>query len=163
MKSTDDIGLFTALIAESAASGNVATVPATQSTAGDGTASIALGFPPETFIDRSAGGKPPRGQDMNGFLNRLSKAVQALQAGYFGQFNSALAASIGGYPSGSIVSGSVAGTFWVSTSDNNTSVPGDDGETWQSLFFGLLTPSTADARYVRGIWNTTTDQRILSI
>ncbi|MFS8371205.1 hypothetical protein, partial [Acetobacter indonesiensis] len=27
----------------------------------------------------------------------------------------------------------------------------------------LLTQTTADARYVRGIWNTTTDQRILSI
>lgn len=163
MKSTDDIGLFTALIAASAASDHVATVPATQSTAGDGTASIALGFPPETFIARSAGGKPPRGQDMNGFLNRLSKAVQALQAGYFGQFNSALSASIGGYPSGSIVSGSTAGTFWVSTSDNNTSVPGADGATWQSLFTGLLTPATADARYVRGVWNAATDQRILSI
>lgn len=148
MKSTDDIGLFTALIAASAASGNVATVPATQSTAGDGTASIALGFPPETFIDRAAGGLPPRGQDMNGFLNRLSKAIQALQAGYLGAFNETFAASIGGYPSGAIVSGGSVGTFWVSTADNNTSTPGTDGATWQSLFTGLLTPSIADARYL---------------
>ncbi|ATJ91520.1 MULTISPECIES: hypothetical protein [Acetobacter] len=138
MKSSDNLGLFGTLIGAAAASGNIATVPDTQATSGDGTASIALGFPPETFIDRAAGGEPPRGQDMNGFLNRISRAIQVLQAGYFGPFNSIFAAAIGGYPSGAVVSGSVVGTFWVSTADNNTTTPGASGATWQNLFSGYL-------------------------
>lgn len=50
MKQSDDLGLFSALIAASAASGNVATVPDTQTTAGDGSASIALGFPQRPLL-----------------------------------------------------------------------------------------------------------------
>lgn len=123
MKSTDDRKLFGSLIGASAASGDIATIPQTQATAGDGTASVALGFPPETFIARAAGGEPPRGQDMNGLLNLLSGAVQVLQAGYLGAFDSSFAQSIGGYPAGAIVSGSTAGTFWVSTADANVSTP----------------------------------------
>lgn len=138
MKSTDDRGVFNALIGQSAASGNIVTVPDTQATAGNGVASIALGFPPETFIPRAAGGVPPRGQDMNGFLNRISRALQVLQAGYLGPYDATFAAAIGGYPAGAIVSGTVAGTFWVSTSDQNTTVPGAAGAMWQSLFSGCL-------------------------
>lgn len=137
MKTTDDRKLFDTLIGASAASGNIATIPQTQATAGDGTASVALGFPPETFIARAAGGEPPRGQDMNGFLNRLSAAVQILQAGYLGPFDETFAQGIGGYPAGAIVSGSTPGTFWVSTADANVSTPGASGATWQSLFNGL--------------------------
>lgn len=139
MKTTDDRKLFDTPIGASAASGNIATIPQTQVKAGDGTASIALGFPPETFIARAAGGEPPRGQDMNGFLNRLSAAVQILQAGYLGPFDETFAQGIGGYPAGAIVSGSTPGTFWVSTADSNASTPGADGAKWQSLFNGLVT------------------------
>ncbi|MCP1212293.1 hypothetical protein [Acetobacter okinawensis] len=59
MKSTDDRKLFGTPIGASAASGNIAAIPQIQATAGDGTASVALGFPPETFIARAAGGEPP--------------------------------------------------------------------------------------------------------
>ncbi|MBO1325324.1 hypothetical protein K2X14_11705 [Acetobacter sp. TBRC 12305] len=149
MKQSDDLGKFDALIGASASSSDIATVPATQATAGDGTASIALGFPPETFIARAAGGVPPRGQDMNGFLNRLSRAVQVLQAGYLGPYDATFAAAIGGYPQGAIVSGTVAGTFWVSTADANTTVPGATGAAWQSLFANYTATSDADLRYVR--------------
>lgn len=148
MKQSDDLGRFGVLIASSASSSDIATVPATQTTAGDGTASIALGFPPETFIARAAGGVPPRGQDMNGLLNRISRAIQILQAGYLGPFDATFAAAIGGYPAGAIVSGSVAGTFWVSTADANTTVPGATGANWKSLFDGYSTQSVADKRYL---------------
>ncbi|MFT8891793.1 MAG: hypothetical protein ABF888_08120 [Acetobacter papayae] len=137
MKSTDNRKLFDTPIGASAATGNIATIPATQGTAGDGTASLALAFPPETFIARAAGGEPPRGADMNGFLNLLSSAMQVLQAGYLGPFDASFAAGIGGYPAGAIVSGSVAGTFWVSTADANTTTPGETGAKWQNLFNGL--------------------------
>lgn len=148
MKSTDDHSIFTTLIGSSASSKDIATIPETQATAGDGTASLALAFPPETFIALAAGGKPPRGADMNGFLRLLSHAVQALQAGYVGQYNATLAQSIGGYPSGAIVSGSSIGTFWVSTADNNVTTPGASGAAWQSLFAGYITQAQSDARYL---------------
>ncbi|MCH4143184.1 hypothetical protein [Acetobacter peroxydans] len=148
MKSTDDRKLFDTLIGASAATGNIATIPATQGTAGDGTASIALAFPPETFIARAAGGEPPRGADMNGFLNLLSSAVQVLQAGYFGPFDATFAAGIGGYPAGAIVAGSAAGAFWVSTADANTTVPGAAGASWKSLFDGYATQDWATGQFV---------------
>lgn len=148
MKSTDNLGTFLSLIAGNATSGNVATIPQTQTTAGDGTASVSLGFPPETFIDRAAGGKPPRGADMNGLLRLLSQAVQARQSGYFGQYNAAFATAIGGYPAGAVLNGSAVGTFWVSTAENNVTVPGADGANWQSLFSGFITEDAADTRYV---------------
>jgi hypothetical protein len=148
MKSTDDRKLFDTLIGASAATGNIATIPATQGTAGDGTASIALAFPPETFIARAAGGEPPRGADMNGFLNLLSSAVQVLQAGYFGPFDATFAAGIGGYPAGAIVAGSAAGAFWVSTADANTTVPGAVGAKWKSLFDGYATQAWATGQFV---------------
>lgn len=148
MKSTDNRRLFDTLIGASAATGNIATIPATQGTAGDGTASIALAFPPETFIARAAGGEPPRGADMNGFLNLLSGAVQVLQAGYFGPFDATFAAGIGGYPAGAIVAGSAAGAFWVSTADANTTVPGAAGAKWKSLFDGYATQDWATGQFV---------------
>lgn len=149
MKSTDDRKLFGTPIGAAAVAGNIAVIPQTQATAGDGTASVALGFPPETFIARAAGGEPPRGQDMNGLLNLLSSAVQVLQAGYLGPFNSAFAQGIGGYPAGAIVSGSTAGTFWVSTADANVSTPGATGATWQSLFNGYATQAWASGQFLQ--------------
>lgn len=149
MKSTDNRKLFGTLIGASAATGDIATIPATQATAGDGTASIALAFPPETFIARAAGGEPPRGADMNGFLNLLSSAVQVLQAGYLGPFDATFAAGIGGYPAGAVVSGAAAGTFWVSTADANTTAPGDTGASWKSLFDGLATQAWANGQFLQ--------------
>lgn len=149
MKSTDDRKLFGAPIAAAAVAGNIATIPQTQATAGDGTASVALGFPPETFIARAAGGEPPRGQDMNGLLNLLSGAIQVLQAGYLGPFDAAFAQSIGGYPVGAVVAGAVPGAFWVSTADANVSTPGVDGATWQSLFNGYATQAWANGQFLQ--------------
>lgn len=147
MKSTDDHSLFPTPIGAQATGGTLATIPATQTDPGDGTASLAQGFPPETFIDRAAGGRPPRGADMNGFLWLLSHAVQALQAGYVGPFNATFAQSIGGYPSGAIVAGSSVGTFWVSTADNNTTTPGANGAAWKSFFDGLATQAWANGLF----------------
>lgn len=147
MKSTDDRKLFGSPIGASAASSDIATIPQTQSAAGDGTASVALGFPPETFIARAAGGVPPRGQDMNGLLNLLSSAIQVLQTGYLGPFDATFAQSIGGYPAGAIVCGGTPGAFWVSTADANVSTPGADGATWQSLFNGYATQAWSNSLF----------------
>lgn len=160
MKSTDDRGLFATLIASSASAGDVGAIPATQTTSGDGSASIALGFPPETFVARSAGGVPPRGADMNGFLNLFSRSLRAVQTGFFGQFDADFAQAIGGYPAGAVVAGAIVGTFWVSTSDDNISTPGADGATWQSLFYGYATQSWATDSFNAGRLLNTHEQTI---
>ena len=155
MKQSDDLGLFTKFITQDAALSEVATVPESQGTAGDGTASISAGFPPETFLPRAAGGVPPRGQDMNGFLKRLSRAIQVLQTGYVGTFNATFAAAINGYPNGAVVRGMIPGTFWVSTSENNITTPGVSGASWKSVSEGYATqawvqmwvPLWANSRY----------------
>ncbi|MFT8419392.1 MAG: hypothetical protein ABF636_11280 [Acetobacter sp.] len=149
MKSTDNRTLFGTPIGASAAAGNIAAIPQTQVSAGDGTASVALGFPPETFIARAAGGEPPRGQDMNGLLNLLSSALQVLQAGYLGPFDAGFAQSIGGYPLGAVVAGTLPGTFWVSTAEANVSTPGAQGATWQSLFNGYATQAWSNTQFLQ--------------
>lgn len=93
---------------------------------------------------------------MNGFLNRLSRAIQVLQAGYVGPFNSTFAQAIGGYPAGAIVSGSTPGSFWVSTADSNVTTPGASGATWKSLFDGYLTAVIAASTYVKKAGDTST-------
>lgn len=142
--------LFGTTIAAQASTQDRADIPQTQAAAGDGTASMALGFPPETFVARAAGGVPPRGADMNGFLNRLSQAVQLLQAGYLGPFDADFATGIGGYPAGAIVAGAVAGTFWVSTTDGNLTAPGATGASWVSLFDGYA--ALAGAAFAGGVY-----------
>jgi hypothetical protein len=137
MQSTGNRNLFVELIGAAAAAGDIVVIPATQATPGDGTASIADGFPAETFVSVSAGGKRPRGQDVNGFLNLLSAAAQFLQADPTAPYSAALSAAIGGYPLNAIVSAGIAGAFWVSTVENNTTVPGATGASWSSLFAGL--------------------------
>ncbi|PAL24763.1 hypothetical protein [Acetobacter syzygii] len=148
MKSTDDRKLFGTPIGAAAAAGNIATIPPVQATAGDGKASVALGFPPETFVARAAGGEPPRGQDMNGLLNLLSSAISVLQTGYLGPFDADFAQNIGGYPAGALVGGSTPGAFWVSTADANVSTPGAAGATWQSLFAGYATQDWAGGAFI---------------
>ncbi|POF63605.1 hypothetical protein CFR73_09820 [Novacetimonas maltaceti] len=102
-----------------------------------GAASLADGFPPVTFDPVSAGGTPPSGADMNGILNWVTSVLQAYQSGYLGAWDSTFATAIGGYPMNAIVSGVAAGTYYVSTTDDNMTTPGAAGAAWQSLFAGL--------------------------
>lgn len=161
MRSTDSRNLFTTLIGAAASSSDITTIPATQGTPGNGRASIALGYPAETFVSRSAGGVPPFGQDANGFLNLLSAAIQSLQADFFGPYNASFASAINGYPLNAIVSAGVAGAFWVSTAENNRTVPGVTGASWQNLFAGLaLTNGSSSNVFNVGISSPSTNQAV---
>ncbi|MFT9384474.1 MAG: hypothetical protein ABF553_07660 [Acetobacter orientalis] len=46
MKQSDNLGIFTKIIAQNASAAEMSAVPEEQATAGDGTASISTGFPP---------------------------------------------------------------------------------------------------------------------
>ncbi|GCD58815.1 hypothetical protein NBRC3280_1316 [Acetobacter pasteurianus NBRC 3280] len=139
MKYSELPPVITSLFAASAPSSAVTDIPDVQAAGGDGRVSWELGYPPETMIARSAGGVPPYGQDANGIGKKLSQYIQALQAGNIPKWTQDFANAIGGYPSGALAADpSTVGVFWVSTADDNTTQPGANGASWQSLFTGYV-------------------------
>lgn len=102
--------------------------------------SIQDGFPPNTMQSELSGGKPPRGQDMNGLAFLLSSHTWFLECGQLYQYNSALATAIGGYAAGTIL-GMLDGTgTWLCTSDANSADPDAGGAGWVPLSsFGTAT------------------------
>ena len=81
-----------------ATNGTKTTIPATQATPGDGSASWDKGFPPETAIPISQGGVPPRYVDFNGVLNSLSSFAWWQQRGGLFTYSNTI-----DYPVGAIV------------------------------------------------------------
>lgn len=94
-------------------------------------ASLTDGFPPLTFTPSSAGGCPPFGQDFNGILKQVTQWSQWVQASGPIFYDSAFAASIGGYPKGAILSSTIVpGYRWLSTTENNATDPDAGGAGW---------------------------------
>ncbi|WP_333496871.1 gp53-like domain-containing protein [Kluyvera sp. CHPC 1.251] len=98
--------------------------------AGDNTASYDQGFPPITMILKSAGGLPPKGQDMNQILFELSSLARWSSTGALNGYDHAFSSAIGGYPKGSLVAGSDGVTIFQSTVDNNNVDPNSDSTGW---------------------------------
>lgn len=88
------------------------------------------------------------------FSSRIANAV--LKLAQISPFNQSWAVATGGYRKYAIVSDS-SGNFWVSTADQNTTVPGASGAKWQSLFNGYATQTWANGRFQpAGDYATTT-------
>lgn len=147
MKNTDSPTLFGTAFGSSAATADI-TSPLPDTTTTSGRASLAAGFPPENFTPTAAGGVPPYGADWNGILNMLSLAIQALQARGISEWDSTFSEDISGYPQYAVVQ--YSGEYYVSTADANTTTPGADGATWQSLFSGYALQSWVTGNYVNG-------------
>ncbi|HGI5916497.1 TPA: hypothetical protein ACJTDP_000154 [Yersinia enterocolitica] len=92
-------------------------------TPGDNSASYNLGFPPITMILKTAGGLPPKGQDMNQVLFELSSLSRWSSAGALNAYDSAFSTAINGYPKGSQLANSTFTGSWLNTVDGNTSNP----------------------------------------
>ncbi|EPV5843357.1 gp53-like domain-containing protein [Escherichia coli] len=90
---------------------------------GDNTASYNSGFPPITMTLKSAGGLPPKGQDMNQILFELSGLARWASTGALNTFDTSFASSIGGYPSGAYVLGDDLKTIYRCTTNGNTANP----------------------------------------
>lgn len=118
--------------------------------AGDNTASYDLGFPPITMILKSAGGLPPKGQDMNQILFELSSLCRWSSSGAMNTFDLDFATAIGGYPAGSYVLGDNLSTIFRCTTDGNINNPNTTNTGWTMLAedisgqIGLRTASTRD-------------------
>ncbi|MGG6193070.1 gp53-like domain-containing protein [Pantoea allii] len=101
--------------------------------AGDNTASYDAGFPPVTMILKAAGGRPPKGQDINQILYELSNLARWSSAGALNKFDSSFSTSIGGYPKGATIIGDDGSSFYQSTIDNNTNNPNSSTTGWKNL------------------------------
>lgn len=108
-----------------------AILPTTPS--GDNTASYESGFPPITMILKSAGGLPPKGQDMNQILFELSSLGRWSSTGALNTYDSAFATAIGGYPAGSFVLGDDLKTVYRCTTDGNTDNPNSITTGWAKV------------------------------
>ncbi|WP_050978597.1 hypothetical protein [Edwardsiella tarda] len=98
--------------------------------AGDNKASYNNGFPPVTMILKSAGGVPPKGQDMNQILFELSSLCRWFSAGGAIKFDSDFCATIGGYPIGAYIMGDDDKTVYRCTQDDNTNNPNSSSTGW---------------------------------
>lgn len=108
-------------------------------TTGDANAaSLNLGFPPNTFVDEGAGGKPPDGRDFNGLLNQDTAWAWWQAAGGAVLFDSAFSTAVGGYPKYAVLASTTLGRLWQSQVDNNTTNP-DSGPSANWKVFGGIT------------------------
>lgn len=95
-------------------------------------ASQSLGFPPLTMQPPESGGVPPQGEDFNGAMNQVARIVWWMMAGGALPFDNSFATNpnINGYPLGArIASADLAGE-WLSTANDNVSVPDTTGLNW---------------------------------
>lgn len=110
----------------------VAILPTTP--AGDNSASYEQGFPPITMILKSAGGLPPKGQDMNQILYELSALGRWSSTGALNTFDSEFASEISGYPSGAMLISDDGERIFINTTEGNLSDPNNNGAGWKDAF-----------------------------
>lgn len=144
-------------IASDAGGGQI-TNPMPDAPTGTNAASVQGGFPPITMEAELAGGEPPLGQDMNGFLFLISSHTMYVQCGQPYTYNSTLASAIGGYLAGTIL-GMTDGTgVWLNTTNGNSTNPDTGGAGWvplesygfanvTGLTGGTVTLSVANTKY----------------
>ncbi len=106
--------------------------------------SIEEGFPDITMTALNQGGRPPRGQGMNGLLNIVSDQKVYLQNGGLITYKADVAAAIGGYPQGAILAYiDNSGKYRLVRSiidDNSNNFIADetliDGTNWEEIQIG---------------------------
>lgn len=88
-------------------------------------ASLSLGFPPLTEQPPEVGGVPPQGEDFNGGMNQISRAIWWMMQGGGFPYDSAFASAsqIGGYINSAVIPRADGAGFWLSTADNNLTNP----------------------------------------
>ena len=109
------------------------TSPIPDAPTGTNAASISGGFPAIVMESELAGGLPPFGQDINGYLFLISSHTLWVEAGQLYPYNSALATAIGGYLQGTIL-GMADGTgAWLCTAGPNSNDPDTGGAGWAPI------------------------------
>ncbi|HID8658945.1 TPA: hypothetical protein ACXISM_004492, partial [Salmonella enterica subsp. enterica serovar Horsham] len=120
--------------------------------AGDNSASYEQGFPPITMILKSAGGLPPKGQDMNQILYELSALGRWSSTGALNTFDSEFASEISGYPSGAMLISDDGERIFINTTEGNLSDPNNNGAGWKDALSYLGLGEGAPAIGVPFFW-----------
>lgn len=127
-----------------ATSGLKNTIPATANPV-TGNAGYDAGFPAINMTAKEAGGIPPFGQDFNGIIFDMTRAIQYTQAGASFPYDSAFATAVGGYPLGALVQRTDGTGFWRNLVANNTTDPEAFGAGWSTEDAGITTVAMAAA------------------
>lgn len=90
---------------------------------GSNQASYDQGFPPITMTLKSAGGLPPKGQDMNQILFEQSSFNRYFSAGGGYVYDSTFSTAVGGYPLSARIPNSTGTGFWFNTVEDNQTNP----------------------------------------
>lgn len=90
-------------------------------------ASYDVGFPLVTMQTIASGGKPPNGSDFNAIFYALTGVANWYSSGGSFKYDSTHSTTIGGYPQGATLVGTDNRTFWLSTSEGNTTDPDGTG------------------------------------
>ena len=88
-----------------------------------GKAGFDVGFSSINMASEAAGGIPPWGQDFNGILFSITRAIQYVQSGALPTFSSDFSTAISGYKKGAMLIGVDGVTVWQSEVDGNTTNP----------------------------------------
>lgn len=88
-----------------------------------GKAGFDVGFSSINMASEAAGGIPPWGQDFNGILFSITRAIQYIQSGALPTFSSDFSTAISGYKKGAVLIGVDGVTVWQSEIDGNTTDP----------------------------------------
>lgn len=118
-----------------------------------GSASMSLGWGPETFQDPSIGGTAPLGEYENGIWNQATANLQWLQAGGIFKYDAAMSTAIGGYPRDAILKAAAYSAFWVSTAENNVVNPDTGTLTSPATGWAVLQPGTYPWSQITGTPN----------
>lgn len=122
-------------------------------------ASWNAGFPQVTMTPLSAGGIPPRGQDVNGALRAISRHVAFLGGGGQYKWSSAYVSKNGGYAIGDVIQANDGLNSYVSLIDANTfdfnSTPASIGTSW-GLYSGQSLIQQQATEVILGIIRLTT-------
>ena len=109
-------------------------------------ASYDVGFPPATMTPIAAGGKPPKGRDMNGILFETTSHTVFQNAGGQYRFDATLATAIGGYSVGDVLQSNDGKSSYVSLVNNNTtdfnSNPESIGTEWAAWAGESIKPAS---------------------
>ncbi|EHP6549688.1 tail fiber protein [Escherichia coli] len=91
------------------------------------------------MILKSAGGLPPKGQDMNQILYELSALGRWSSTGALNTFDSEFASEISGYPSGAMLISNDGERIFINTTEGNLSDPNSNGAGWKDIlsYLGL--------------------------
>ena len=100
---------------------------------GSNLASMQEGFPTITMTDVDQGGMPPQGQDMNGILFDVTKAIQYQQAGGLFPYDATFAQAIDGYPLGALLTSADGTKLYRNLLAGNQSNPENGGQNWLDI------------------------------